>query len=212
MRRKRPRSSKVLFFLSVLLAVVATIVLRGHLVRLEASAAAAGPGEPVIVAKVGLARGAVLDASALSVRSMPEGYRPPGALTSIAQAAGRRLSADVVAGEPLTAARLATDGGPVAAMVPLGLRAVPVPLAAPAGMLAAGDRVDVIATFAGGQPHAETVISRAEVVSILAGGSDAFEGVTSVVLLVSPEDAERLAYARSFAELSVAVTSPEDLG
>lgn len=211
MRRKRPRSSKVLFSLSVLLAVVATMVLRGHLVRLEAGAAAAGPGEPIVVAEVGLPRGAVLEASALSLRSMPEGYRPPGALTSVAQAAGRRLAADVVAGEPLTAARLADDGGPVAALTPPGLRAVAVPIAAPAGMLAAGDRVDVLATFAGGQPHTETVIEGAEIVSILAGGSDAFDGVTSVVLLVSPEDAERLAYAHSFAELSVAVTPAEDL-
>jgi Flp pilus assembly protein CpaB len=212
MRRKRPRSSKVLFFLSVLLAAIATIVLRGHLVRLEATTAAAGPGGPIVVADASMARGAVLDASSLSVRDMPESYRPPGALSSITQALGRRLAADVVAGEPLTAARLSSGGGPVAALVPLGLRAVPIPIAAPVGMLAAGDRVDVLATFAGGQPHTETVVGEAEVVSILAGGSDAFEGVTSVVLLVSPEDAERLAYARSFAELSVAVVSSEDLG
>jgi pilus assembly protein CpaB len=212
MRRKRPRSSKVLFFLSVLLAVLATIVLRGHLVRLEARAAAPGPGGPIVVADTSLARGAVLDRASLSVRNVPEAYRPPGALTSIAQAVGRRLTADVVAGEPLTAARLSGDGGPVAALVPLGLRAVPIPITAPVGMLAAGDRVDVLATFAGGQPHTETVVGGAEVVSILPGGSDAFEGITSVALLVSPEDAERLAYARSFAELSIAVVSAETLG
>lgn len=210
MRRKRPRSSKVLFFLSIVLAVTSTVVLRGHLLRLEARASAAGPGGPVVVAGSDLARGTVLDATTLSIRAMPEDYRPPGALTSLAEAVGRRLAADVVAGEALTATRLAAGGGPVAAMVPFGLRAAPVAVAAPTGLLAAGDHVDVLATFAGGQPHTETVVDRAEVVSILGGGPDAFEGITSVVLLVTPEDAERLAYARTFAELSVSVASAEE--
>lgn len=208
MRRKRPRSSKVLFGLSLILAAGATLLLRGHLVRLEARTAAAGPGVPVVVTEIGLARGTVLEATALSVGSMPDAYRPPGALTSIAQAVGRMLAADVVAGEALTATRLAAVGGPVAALVPPGLRAVPVPVAAPPGLLAPGDRVDVLATFGAGQPHTEIVVESAEVLSLLGGGADAFEGVTSVVLLVSQETAERLAYARSFAELSVAVTSP----
>jgi Flp pilus assembly protein CpaB len=96
-------------------------------------------------------------------------------------------------------------------MVPSGLRAIPVPVAAPQGLLARGDRVDVLATFAGGQPHTETVVAGAEVVAILGAGADSFEGITSLVLLVSPGDAEALAYARSFAELSVSVTSSEEL-
>ena len=209
MRRKRPRSSKVLFFLSLVLATTATVILRGHLVRLETRAAAAGPGEPVVVVESSLARGSVLGPDDLRVLSMPERYRPPGALAGVSDALGRRLAADVVAGEALTAARIAGGGGPVASLVPPGLRAVPVPLAAPAGMLAAGDLVDVLATFAGGQPHTERVLEEAEIVSILGTASDSFEGVTTIVILVSPEDAERLAYARTFAELSFSVGSAD---
>jgi Flp pilus assembly protein CpaB len=163
------------------------------------------------VAETDLARGTVLEVAALTTRSLPDRFRPPGALTSVEQAAGRMLEADVVAGEPVTAARLAGGGGPVAAMVPPGLRAAPVQVVAPPGLLAAGDRVDVLATYAAGQPHTETVINAAEVLSILGGGPDAFEGVATIVLLVSPDGAERLAYARSFAELSIAVTSPDDV-
>ena len=210
MRRKRPRSSKVLFFLSLVIAIGATLVLRGHLLRLEARAAAAGPGTPTVVAAVDLPRGSTVEAGDVSVRFMPVAHRPPGALASVEQAAGRMLAADVVAGEPVTAARLATRGGPVAAMVPPGLRAVPVPAAFPAGLLAPGDRVDVLATFAAGQPHTEAVVEGAEVLSILGPEDTAFEGVTNVVLIVSPDAAERLAYARSFAELSISVTPSEE--
>ncbi len=211
MRRKRPRSSKVLFALSLLLAAGATLLLRGHLLRLEASAQAAGPGGPIVVVETDLARGTVLEPSSLSERSVPDSYRPPGALTSLDQATGRQLAADVVAGEPLTETRLSGDGGPMAVMVPPGLRAVPVAVTAPPGLLASGDRVDVLATFAAGQPHTETVVSGAEVLSILGGGSDGLDGVATLVLLVSPDAAETLAYARSFAELSISVTSAEEI-
>lgn len=209
MRRKRPRSSKVLFMLSVVLAAGATMVLRGHLVRLEAQAAASGPGVPTLIAEVDLARGVIVTEGDLSLRPIPEAHRPPGALGRVEEAVGRVLAANVLAGEPVTSARFAGAGGPVAAMVPAGLRAVPVPAVAPAGLVAPGDRVDVLATFAAGQPHTETVVEGAEVVSILAPDAGAFEGVTNLILLVSPETAERLAYARSFAELSISVTAVE---
>lgn len=209
MRRRRPRSAKLLFALSVVVAAGATLLLKGHLIRLEAAASAAGPGSPVVVAETDLARGAVLDPSFLSIRSIPTAYRPPGALESLDQAAGRMLATEVVAGEPMTESRLAGEGGPVAALVPPGLRAAPVAVSAPPGLLASGDRVDVLATFASGQPHTETVVSGAEVLSVLGGGTDGFDGLTTVILLVSPETAERLAYARAFADLSVSVTGSD---
>ena len=206
MRRKRPRSSKVLFFLSVILAVGATLLLRGHLVRLEAQAAASGPGVPTLVAEVDLPRGATVTEGDVALRPVPAAHRPPGALGSVEAVTGRVLAAELVAGDPITAARLAGAGGPVAAMVPPGLRAVPIPAVAPAGLISPGDRVDVLATFAAGQPHTETVVEGAEVLSILSPDAGSLEGVTNIVLIVSPDTAERLAYARSFAELSISVT------
>jgi Flp pilus assembly protein CpaB len=210
MRRRRPRSSKALFALSLLLAAGATLLLRGHLLRLETAARAAGPGSPVVVAATDLPRGALLETSSLTVRSIPGAYHPPGALTSVDQAVGRTLAGEILTGEPVTEPRLGGEGGPVAGLVPQGLRAAPVQVPAPPGLLAPGDRVDVLATFAAGQPHTETVVSGAEILSILGGGSDQFEGISTVVLLVSPDAAESLAYARSFAELTVTVTSTED--
>jgi pilus assembly protein CpaB len=206
MRRKRPLSSKVLFALSVLLAVGATFVLRDHLAGLEAAASAAGPAAPVVVAGADLTRGTVVDGSDLSTTRIPERYLPPGAMSSVGEVAGSLLAADVAAGEILTSARLASSGGPTAAMVPPGLRAVPVQVPAPPGLLAPGDRVDVLATFAAGQPHTETVVAGAEVLSILTGGLEELEIGATLVLLVSPDAAEQLAYARAFADLSVAVT------
>ena len=209
MRRVRPRSSRVLLVLSIALAALATVGLRDYLARIEARAGVGGPDGPIVVARTNLERGAELEGSRLEVRSVPARFRPPGALSRLEQADGRVLAADVAAGEALTAARLAQPGGPVAALVPEGFRAIPVPAAVARGTLAPGDLVDVLATYPTGQPYTETVAVGAEVLLVLDGGGQDLDAGSSVVLLVGPEAAERLAHATAFAEISLAI-APAD--
>lgn len=208
MRRRRPRASRVLVLLSLLLAASATLALRGHLARLEARAAAAGPGVPVVVALSALERGTVLSPAMVRVDESPSGSLPAGTFRAVEEVSGHSLAADVGAGEPITSLRLGPRGGPVAALVPDGLRAVPVSVSLPAGALVPGDRVDVLATFVSGSPHTETVAGEVEVLRVLEGSS--FEGGagTTVFVLVTPETAERLAFAGVHADLSVAVAPP----
>lgn len=213
MRRRPPRASRVLVAMAVLLAASATLALRGHLARLEARTRAAGPGVAVVVAATDLTRGTAIAPSMLREARMPKRYLPPGALESRDEVEGRILAADVAAGEPLTVARLAPPGGPVASLVPPGLRAVSVTVALPRGAIVPGDRVDVLATFATGAPHAEVVATEAEVLLVTeASGFDQTADAATVLLLVSPETAERLAYARALADLSLAIAPPTSAG
>lgn len=212
MRRTRPRVSRVLLVLSVALAAAATLVVQARLARLEARARAVGSGRSVVVAATDLPRGTVLEPAMLALRRVPARFLPTGALASPDGAVGRTLAADVAADEPLTDLRLAPAGGPVAALIPTGLRAIPIPAALPASAVRAGDRVDVLATFATGGAHTETVVPGAEVVSVLPAGSaeTGEQSTVTLILLVGPESAEALAFARTFADLSVALVSPED--
>jgi pilus assembly protein CpaB len=195
-----------MLLLSVVLAVLATLAVRSYLGTLEARAAAGGPGRSVVVAAVDVPRGTPLAAELLDTARVPGDYVPPGAIGSPAAAVGRPLAADVLAGEVITTSRLAPEGGPVASLVPEGLRAFPVTVAVPRGAVAAGDLVDVLATHATGQAYTETVVAGAEVLSSgPAGGEDGFAGAVTLILLVSPDDAERLAFARAFADLAVSV-------
>jgi pilus assembly protein CpaB len=209
MRRKRPRSSRVLAVLSVVLAVATTLLLRGHLTRLEARASAVGPGQPVVVAVSDLDRGTVLEPWMVRVEEIPARYRPSAALADPQQVIGATLDARVTAGEAITMTRVAPAGGPVASLVPRGLVAVPAAVMVPQGMVAPGDRVHVLATFASSQPHTETVVSDVEVLKVTERSGDDLGSATTLILLVGPEDAERLAYARSFADLSVAIGSAD---
>jgi pilus assembly protein CpaB len=209
MRRRPPRASVVLVVLGVGLAVLATLLLRSYLDRLAARAASGGPGRAVVVASTDLARGTQLSPELLAVRDVPLAYLPPAAVGSIDEVLGRFLAADVLAGEVLTQARLAPDGGPVASLVPSGLRAVVVTVGVPPFAVAPGDRVDVLATYASGRPYTETVVEGAEVLMVRPASSDGLGEAASLVLLVAPDTASRLAYARAFADLAVALAPPD---
>jgi pilus assembly protein CpaB len=213
LRRRWPVASKILMVLAVLLGSLAFLLVRGYQDRVEALRPAVGPMVQVVVAASDLDRGSVLSEATLETSSMPESFVPPGAVASTAAAAGRVLTADIGAGEVLTSSRLSVpQAGPIAALVPEGLRAMVITAPLPPNALRPGDHVDVYATYGGGRPHTEVAASALEVLRIIAGApgggiagtTSSADGIT-LVLLVDEAAAERLAYARSFAQLSVAI-------
>jgi Flp pilus assembly protein CpaB len=194
---------------AVLSGVAAYLLVDGYAARLEALRPVAGEPVPVVVAAADLGRGTVLEEEALEVELVPAGYAPPGRIASPGQLSGRTLVSDVARGEAITRTRVGVGGGPVASLVPSGLRAFSIQVGPSAASVRAGDRVDVIATFGGPRPYTDTVASGLEVLAIVEPQAGAFEvggaGGPSLVLLVGPEVAEELAYAVAFADLAVAV-------
>jgi len=142
---------------------------------------------------------------------------------------GRVALVDLAAGEAVTETRLArVRAGPVASLIPEGYRAFAVPTSLPPGTVVPGDHVDVLATYGAGQLQADAVLDGAEVVLVLgptsASGSRGSGGIglpagavaaavqTTLVLLVTPEQEQRLAFARAFAVLDVTVQPPAGAG
>src|SRR5207245_2589581 len=102
---------------------------------------------PVVVAARAVARGSPLSASDLRVTAMPRAYAPPGSYSRIEGLSGRVALADLSPGEAVTKTRLArVRAGPVASLIPEGLRAFAVPTTLPLGAVVPGDHVDVLAT------------------------------------------------------------------
>ena len=143
-----------------------------------------------------------------------------GALRDVAKAAGRVALAGLAPGEAVTETRLArVRAGPVASLVPQGLRAFAVPTTLPRGSVTPGDHVDVLATFGSGQPHTERVAEGLEILFVLSArqGSQTGAGpdlgalgsgagpTMNLIVLVSPDQEERLAYARAVGILDVAI-------
>ncbi|MEX2274100.1 MAG: Flp pilus assembly protein CpaB [Actinomycetota bacterium] len=222
--RRVSRISKLFAVLAIVSAAAAFVLVRSYVARYDALRPLAGTPIPVLVASADLQRGAAVGIGDVTETQLPSSFAPPGAVRDVGRIEGRTLLTDLVSGEPVTESRLAPEGvGPVAALVPPELRAVTVPSSLPSGALQPGDLVDVLATFGTGRPHTETVATGLEVLLSLDDGQSASLGSaaepeTSVpttgtvtaagptlVLLVSPTDAERLAYAQAFAEISVAI-------
>jgi Flp pilus assembly protein CpaB len=223
-RRRKPRSARLYFGAAVALAAAAAVMVHGYLGSVRTADASAGPRMTVVVATVPIPRGAVLEKSQLGAAWLPQAYAPPGALTDIEQASGRVVLAALASGEVVTETRLArVRAGPVASLVPRGLRAFAVPTSLPRGTVVAGDHVDVLAAYASAQPHSEVVVEGVEVLFVLApSGSHASggalgldvhaagaDGAITLILLVSPDQEERLAFARAFADLEVAIQPAE---
>ncbi|HEX5937455.1 MAG TPA: Flp pilus assembly protein CpaB [Actinomycetota bacterium] len=218
-RRKLPRSSFVLLSLAVVAALAAALVMRGYARHLDVVRPDGGPPIDVVSVTDPVSRGSVLTDDVLAVLTMPARFAPAGAVRALDRAAGRIAVADLAAGEVLTELRLAgSRSGPTASLVPAGMRAVQIPVVAAAGVKP-GDLVDVIATFGGGGPHTEVTGEALEVLVVDRGGGGAsFGGAASapsggvaLIVLVTPDVAERLAFASAFATLSVAVRGPGDL-
>jgi pilus assembly protein CpaB len=216
LRRKMPRASFVLLSVSLACAVSAALVMQAYARRLDASRPDGGPPTAVVTAARDIPRGTTLSADALTSASLPARFVPPGALRDPARAVGRVVVTDLAAGEVVTRLRVAGgDAGRIASLVPSGMRAVQLPVAAAAGV-EPGDRVDVLATFGGGGAHTELAAEGVEVLAFeraegtplgTGGGGD---GAVGLLVLVGTEDTERLAFAATFATLSVAVRGPDD--
>ena len=230
MRRRWSRASRLYLVSSVVLALTAGVAVRAYVGRVAAAAGAVGPSVSVVVASRNISRGSVLRPEQLRVIRMPKVYSPPGSFSRVAKASGRVALSDLAPGEAVTMSRLArVRAGPVASLIPEGLRAFAVPTSLPRGALEPGDRVDVLATFSSGQPHTEIVVAGVEVLFVLgmsdgsagsavrggghgAGAESGFDAAaagasapTTLLVLVSEDQEQRLAFARAFANLEVAI-------
>jgi pilus assembly protein CpaB len=216
MLRRWSTASRLFALLAVASGIAAFAIVRGYATRLEALRPVVGQPVPVVIAAADLTRGTSIGASMVRVAPLPSMLAPPGSFPDATELEGRILLTDIAEGEAITPTRLAArSAGPVAALVEPGLRAAVVDSGLPPGAVRPGDRVDVLATYGGERPHTETVASGLEVLRVMAPSPSGAVGsgseAPSLVLLVSPLDAERLAYAKAFADLDVSISTSAEI-
>src|SRR3954470_2763249 len=222
-RFRRPRSP-VQLLRQITAGALACLAL-GLALRPPPSAAgdAAPPTVPITVAAADLPAGTVLTAADLRVVDLPEDAAPAGAAASPDEVTGQVLAAPLRTGAPVTDVRVVGPG--LWSQVPDGLVAAPVRLAdlAVAGLLRAGDRVDVLAAgqppdATDGAPAAFGVVAADALVLTAptnpagdAAGSGADGGPDGgglLVLAVPPDTAQRLAATGATATLTVTLGRP----
>lgn len=148
-----------------------------------------GETRAVAVATRALEAGAAVAADDVEVRWWPVGLAPADAVAE--PPVGRIVSAPIVEGEPIVAARLAPAGlSGLAALVPAGWRALAIPVTAATPPLQVGDHVDLLATFeqATEGPPTFLVATEAQVLVV---------GEQAVTIAVPAADVARVAFAVS---------------
>jgi hypothetical protein len=125
----------------------------------------------------------------------------------VTTAVGKVLVAPIAPGEPLTATRLADSA--LGDLVPPGRLVIELAAAtAPAG-LAAGDRVDVLATFPGARPYTSLVGTDVRVVRVRDGAAG-IDGTAAVLIALDVDalTARAVLGAAASATLGIAVHGP----
>lgn len=172
----------------------------------------------VLVSRQDIAAGEELDPlieqGIFVVKSVPQDDLVQGVITDVYQLRGQRSAYPILAGEQISAARLA---GPLQAAggtlgIPVGYQAASValePQRSVAGAVRQGDHVEVFGTFAkGNRDVTMVVIPDALVLATPAAGQTG----SSVTLAVTPEDASLLIYAQEQGRVWLTLLPPNEPG
>ncbi len=191
--------------------VVALALASVAIVVVEESRLDPPPTKHVVVLAAAMPAGSLLGAGDVATRDVPAGLAPEGALDDPATVVGSRLAVALPPGFPLASSVLIGPG--LTAGAPPGTAVVPVRLADSevAGLLHAGDRIDVIQAPAdGGAPRvlARRVLVMARTSSDTPAAVDVGASLGPLLLVATtPEVATLLAGASTWDPLSVVLVA-----
>lgn len=178
----------------------------------------------VVVATRSLPPGVRLAASDVRLAAWPTSSPVSGSFSKVDAVVNRALLASVVENEPLVQGKVARleAGGGLPPSIPPGMRAMSVKVnevIGVAGFIDPGTRVDLVVTIRKkDDTTARTAVSNVQVLS--AGtrseqekaktGNAASSAAAVVTLLVTPQDAERIALAQAEGQIMLVLRNPMD--
>lgn len=202
---------------SAVVAFVAYRMLRNRLASAESSV-------QIVVAVEKLALGARITEQQVRLAAWPASVPLEGSFLDPKQVVGRGVVVAMATNEPVLESKLAPEesGGGLTTIIPDGMRAVSVKVddvTGVAGFVVPGTRVDVIAIGSPGDKSDEEVSKVfLENIEALAAGQNVerdaqgkpLKNVQSVTLLVTPDDAQKLALASTKGRIRLALRNPLD--
>jgi len=182
----------------------------------------------VVVAALPLPPGELIQASALKSREFPKALAPAGVLSKIEDIAGRAAIVPIAPDEPVLDNKLAPKGVlGLAALVPEGMRAIPIQIgnvaAGFSGLIMPKNRVDVLFTSTDigtddstGGGSTTTLLQNVEILAVDRKVYDSGDSkgetseIRSVILAVTPDQANKLDLAQNKGTLKLSLRNPRD--
>jgi pilus assembly protein CpaB len=221
------RNSRLLIVIAIALVSATAASYAVYRALAARPAGAEGPRlVATLVAAQAIPAGALVTKEMLRTVAWPADSQVPGTFGDARKVLDRGAIAAIALNEPITESKLAAvgAGAGLPPTIPPGMRAISVrvnEVVGVAGFVVPGTRVDVVVTFGARSAQAES-LARVVVanVQVLTAGTrydqekarqDARPIPTSVVtLLVSPEDAERIALAAAEGQITLTLRNPLD--
>jgi len=214
----------VFVLLAGLAAMLASVMVYSALKRREADVQRAmAHNVQVVVASMDLPLGSRIELGEVKMTRWSADSIPEGSYTDPKQVVGSYVKNSLVANEPIVQAKLFTGdktAGVMPLLIPFGMRAVSVPVdevSDIAGFVLPHTRVDVLVAINGGEgskgEFSKVVLQNVEVLAVaqeVEQKKDEPTVVKVVTLLVSPQEAERLALASHAGSLRLAMRNYND--
>ena len=218
------RRPMVFVLLAGLAAMLASVMVYSALKRREADVQRAmAHNVQVVVASYDLPLGSRIELGEVKMARWSADSVPEGSYTDPKQVIGSYVKNSLVANEPIVQAKLFTGdktAGVMPLLIPFGMRAVSVPVdevSDIAGFVLPHTRVDVLVAINGGEgskgEFSKVVLQNVEVLAVaqeVEQKKDEPTVVKVVTLLVSPQEAERLALASHAGSLRLAMRNYND--
>lgn len=219
------RRPMVFVLLAGLAAMLASVMVYSALKRREAEVQnAMAHNVQVVVAAYDLPLGTKVEQGEVKMARWSADSLPEGAYTDPRQIIGSYVKNSLVANEPIVQSKLFTGdktAGVMPLLIPFGMRAVSVPVdevSDIAGFVLPHTRVDVLVATQGGEgggdkAFSKVVLQNVEVLAVaqeVEQKKDEPEIVKVVTLLVTPQEAERLALASRSGTLRLAMRNYND--
>jgi pilus assembly protein CpaB len=217
------RSRLIFFLITAVIAVLIVTLINGALKTKQATIEVLQHARvDIVVAARNLSPGNQVDAASIKLAAWPRDDLPQGAITNASQAEGQIIKQVVIENEPIVSAMLVERGkagGVLPFLIPEGMRAMSIPVTPVSdmsGMILPHNRVDVLVTSngaGGSNDRTRIVLQNVEVLAVqtvLESTGNEPQHAEVVTLLVTPNDAERLAAAIRLGTLQLAMRSYGD--
>ena len=218
------RRPMVFVLLAGLAAMLASVMVYSALKRREAEVQQAmSHNVEVVVAAYDLPLGTKIETGEVKMARWSADSLPEGSYTDPRQVIGSYVKNSMVANEPIVQSKLFTGdktAGVMPLLIPFGMRAVSVPVdevSDIAGFVLPHTRVDVLVATQGGEgaekAFSKVVLQNVEVLAVaqeVEQKKDEPTVVKVVTLLVTPQEAERLALASRSGSLRLAMRNYND--
>ncbi|HEV2173009.1 MAG TPA: Flp pilus assembly protein CpaB, partial [Nitrospira sp.] len=198
-------------------ALVAALVVYSALKKREAEINAAKVlSVPIVVASHDLTIGSKLDQNSTKMTRWSRDSVPPGAFTDPGSVMGQYTKTGFVENEPIVADRLFSgikNAGVLPLLIPNGMRAMSVPVdevSDISGFVLPHTHVDIVVTVGA---YSKIVLQNVEVLATaqdIEKINDQPQVVHTITVLVTPQDAERLALASGQGGLRLAMRNYDD--